>query len=142
MTTFSTEIQVRFNHVDAAGIVFYPRYYEMLNQVIEEWCEQALDFGFKDLHGQFSGGLPLAKNEVTFLKPSRLGDILKFELSVKKLGSSSIALRIEASEDKQKRLNAEMLLVFVTRTEAGEFHSSALPDLIRERIKQFQLSSN
>ena len=28
--------KVRFQHCDPAGIVFYPRYFEMLNTTIEE----------------------------------------------------------------------------------------------------------
>ena len=46
---FKTHIKIRFNHVDAAGIVFYPRYYEMLNQVVEEWFEKKLDIDFKTI---------------------------------------------------------------------------------------------
>ena len=138
MAVFNTEIQVRFNHVDAAGIVFYPRYYEMLNQVIEEWCEQSLGFGFKDLHGEYSGGFPVAKNEVTFLNPSRLGDKLNFELAVSKLGKSSISLKIAASEHQQQRITANMILVFVKQTGPGEFYASRLPDAIRTQIENFQ----
>ena len=138
MAAFKTEIQVRFNHVDTAGIVFYPRYYEMFNQVIEEWCENALGFGFKELHGKYSGGLPAVKNEVEFLSPSRLGDILTFELTVKKLGKSSISLKIIASQDEQPCVSADMILVFVKQTGPGKFHSSALPSAIRHKIEEFQ----
>lgn len=30
-------IQIEFNHCDPAGIVFYPRYFEMVNSVIENF---------------------------------------------------------------------------------------------------------
>lgn len=137
MANFNTKIQVRFNHVDAAGIVFYPRYYEMLNQVIERWCEQSLGFGFKDLHGQYNGGLPTVKNEVSFTKPSRLGDKLNFELSVNQLGKSSITLDIVATCEQQQRIQAKMVLVFVKKSETGQFRSSRLPKSIHNEIKDF-----
>lgn len=35
---------------DAAGIAYYPRYVEMLSQVIERWFTDALDYGFHDMH--------------------------------------------------------------------------------------------
>ena len=37
MAQFATEILVRFQHCDPAGIVFYPRYFEMISQSVEEW---------------------------------------------------------------------------------------------------------
>ena len=32
--TFTTQRKVRFQHCDPAGIVFYPRYFEMINSVV------------------------------------------------------------------------------------------------------------
>ena len=54
------EFTIRFPQVDPAGIVFYPRYFEMVNQ-----CFPALPLGH----------LPLAI-KTQFLKPNRLGDRL------------------------------------------------------------------
>ncbi|CPO21707.1 4-hydroxybenzoyl CoA thioesterase [Bordetella pertussis] len=34
---FVSEVEVRFRHCDPAGIVFYPRYFEMINDFVEEW---------------------------------------------------------------------------------------------------------
>ena len=42
MTVFTVDIPVRFQHTDPAGIVFYPRYFEMINQVIEDWFAEKL----------------------------------------------------------------------------------------------------
>ena len=36
---FTVTQRVRFQHCDPAGIVFYPRYFEMLNATIEEWFD-------------------------------------------------------------------------------------------------------
>ena len=30
-------LPIRFRHCDAAGIVFYPRYFEMMNDLVEDW---------------------------------------------------------------------------------------------------------
>ena len=37
---FQKLVKVRFQHCDPAGIVFYPRYFEMVNAVVEDWFEE------------------------------------------------------------------------------------------------------
>ena len=51
MAVFVVDIRVRFSHVDQAGLIFYPRYFEMFNEVIEEWFDRGLDCSFRQLHG-------------------------------------------------------------------------------------------
>ena len=40
MKPFETRLQVRFGHVDPAGIVYFPRIYDYLHDVFEEEWEQ------------------------------------------------------------------------------------------------------
>jgi 4-hydroxybenzoyl-CoA thioesterase len=40
-----TRVPIRFQHTDPAGIVFYPRYFEILGQIIEDWFSHDLDCG-------------------------------------------------------------------------------------------------
>ena len=50
MSQFTKQEKVRFQHVDYAGIVFYPRFLEMLNCLVEDWFEEALDRPFSKIH--------------------------------------------------------------------------------------------
>jgi hypothetical protein len=43
MAAFQREILVRFGHCDAAGWVFYPRYFEMVSDFVEDWFEDGLE---------------------------------------------------------------------------------------------------
>ena len=47
---FTVERRVRFADCDAAGIVFFPRYFEMLNGVVEDWFAGPLGASFRELH--------------------------------------------------------------------------------------------
>ncbi len=40
------QIRVEFNHCDPAGIVFYPRYFEMANSVVENFFRDEVDYPF------------------------------------------------------------------------------------------------
>lgn len=131
---FNTEIKVRFNHVDAAGIVFYPRFYEMFNQVVEEWFEQKLGLDFAQLESEFSAGVPTVSIQAEFPSPSRLGDYLAFELSVVDVGNSSITLTIAARVDQQIRATAKMVLIYVHRHTDGSIEATRIPTKLRASI--------
>lgn len=140
---FSTQIKVRFNHCDPAGIVFYPRYYEMFNQVVEEWFEEQLGFDFKMLGSEYNAGVPVVSLDVDFMGASRLGDILTFELLVDDVGTSSIKLQIEAkdknndkdeSKDKKSgeiRLRAKMVLVY-TVNNPEDIKAQPIPEHVKD----------
>ena len=42
-------IQVEFNHCDPAGIVFYPRYFEMTNSVVEIFFREVVRHSYADM---------------------------------------------------------------------------------------------
>jgi len=132
---FQTHIKVRFNHVDAAGLIFYPRYYEMLNQVVEEWFEQNLGFDLKQLREQLSVSTPAVRLDAEFPNPSRLGDVLQFELTVQNIGNSSIELLIIASQDQQQRMCAKMVVICVDLTDEEIVKPIPIPGVLRSGIE-------
>ena len=75
-------LEISFKHCDPAGIVFYPRYVEMLNDVVEHWFQHALGCSFAQLHLERALAIPVADLHCGFIAPSRLGDALEAELQV------------------------------------------------------------
>jgi len=130
---FITEIKVRFGQTDPAGIVFYPRYFEMINQVVEDWFE-ALDFDFRTIHIVRAEAVPLVHIDVDFKSASRLGDLLRFELEVERLGRSSISLHIVAFCASEQRLVAKLALAYVRKDPIG---SIEIPAFLRARLMAF-----
>ncbi len=127
---YTRRVPVEFNHCDPAGIVFYPRYFEMLNSVVENFFADVAGCSFAQMMAQRQG-VPAARLETVFHAPSRLGEVLAFALSVSRLGRASLALRIEAACD-GPRLTADLTLVWV---EGGR--SAPWPDPLRTRIEAF-----
>ncbi len=133
---FKTDIKVRFNHVDFAGIVFYPRYFEMFNQVIEEWCEGQLGYDFRRLHDEFNAGVPAAHIDVDFNRPSQLGDVLTFSLSLLQLGESSINVALEAVCGGESRLKAKLTMVYIVKGLSGEFNADEIPAELKKLMME------
>lgn len=104
---------VLFKHCDPAGIVFYPRYFEMINDVVEAFFA---DIGTPFHHLHPAAAVPTAHIEADFPAPSRHGDQLDFELTVARVGRSSATLDLIARCDDQPRLTACATLVYITDT--------------------------
>ncbi|NIB40401.1 acyl-CoA thioesterase [Pseudomaricurvus alkylphenolicus] len=128
-SVFQVTFPVRFADCDPDGIAFYPRYFEMINNVVEEWMA-SMDWSFGYLVKELGDGLPTVNIDCQFLSPSRLGDQLNFTLKVLKLGQSSLTVRIEAMNNGTLALGTTNVLVY--RTE-----SKVIPKLLRERMTDY-----
>ena len=47
---FVSDKQIRFHHCDPAGIVFYPQYFVLMNELVEDWFDRRLCVPFAELH--------------------------------------------------------------------------------------------
>ena len=136
--SFATEVLVRFADCDPAGIVFYPRFLEMFNNLVEDWCSSGLDFSFNDIVIKSGWGLPTVHLEADFIAPCRLGEVLTAKLYVRKIGTSSINADILLSgPDETDRVRGKVVLVLMDRQSS---RALKFPDALRRRISSFVVS--
>jgi len=100
-----------FRHCDPAGIVFFPRYCDMINDCIEDWFAAAIGVPWEVLHKTHA--TPTLKVETTFTAPSRHGDFLDLALNTTQVGRTSLGLQIVASGAGEQRLMSRSSLVNV-----------------------------
>ncbi len=131
--TFTVERRVRFADCDAAGIVFYPRYFEMLNGVVEDWFAGPLGASFRELHLERHVSVPTAAVEARFIAPSRLEDQLTFSLTVTRLGVASCGLRHRIASGGQTRFEATQTIVHV----GPSLKPEPWPEALRARIAPY-----
>lgn len=108
---FTLQQKVLFKHCDPAGIVFYPRYFEMINDAVETLFGELLAWPFEEIHQD--GAVPTASFKVDFKAPSRHGDLLDLELTIQRLGGSSMTLETRATCAGEMRFMAEQVIVCV-----------------------------
>ena len=130
-----TSFDISFKHCDPAGIVFYPRFTEMLNDVVEHWFKYGLGCDFAALHASRGLAIPTVRLEIDFKHPAFLGDILVASLSVLHVGTSSTRLRILfLSKDGAENLEAQLTIVFVGM---GNKRPLEIPADLRIGIERF-----
>ena len=91
---FTKQKVIRFSHCDPAGIVFYPRYVELCNEVVEDWFADGLGFPLHRFQQQLRLTIPAVRLETAFLKTSTHGDVLDFTLAVRLEDPSSRCRRL------------------------------------------------
>jgi 4-hydroxybenzoyl-CoA thioesterase len=124
---------VRYFHCDPGGIVYFPRFFEMFNAVLEDWFAEALDCPWgTDLMGTRELSIPTLAIRAEFLRACRLGETLDFDLWPTHLGRSSIQLALAGSAAGEKRLRAVWTICIVSRE---QFRSAPIPDDLRDRMQ-------
>ena len=124
-------VPVEFNHCDPAGIVFYPRYFEMTNSVTENFFAEVVGRSYAQMTMRDGNGVPTVRIEADFRAPSRLGDRLAFTLEVVRLGGSSATFRIVARVGEEVRMEARLTLVWVS----PEGRAAPWPEDMRARLE-------
>lgn len=111
MAAFEKDITIRFAHTDAAGIAFYPRYFGIINDLIEDWFGDGLGFDFKHLHIDEKRAVPTVHIEADFIGASHMHDVLTFSIVPIKVGGSSVTLDIKARCGDSPRLAMTFVIV-------------------------------
>lgn len=133
-------IEIGFKHCDPAGIVFYPRYAEMLHDTVENWFNHGLKIGFNNLHMNRHMGIPMVNLQVDFRIPSKLGDQLTSNLSVKRLGRSSMQMLVQiCGPDGAVRVEGQLTVVFAS---LEKISSIEIPEDIKALVLPYLVSES
>ncbi len=136
---FTKQEKIRFKHIDYAGIVFYPRFLEMLNDLVEDWFEEALDRPFSKMHE--TNGIPTVDLKVQFKNAARIGETLSKKMWVAELKSSSIVCGFQFTNQEDKTvLEGEVTLVNVKIQEDRQsIKAEPFNEEMKEKIKIYEL---
>ncbi|MGA0593769.1 acyl-CoA thioesterase [Enterovirga sp. CN4-39] len=130
-----TEIRIRFSHCDPAGIVYFARYFDLMNGVVEDWFSGALGLDYAEFIGPRRVGLGYASCEADFAAPGFMGDRISFAVLVERIGAASLALRILAYRGPDPILSARLTIV---TTSLVEHRAIPIPDDLRAALERYQ----
>jgi 4-hydroxybenzoyl-CoA thioesterase len=105
--------KMMFKHCDPAGIGFYPRFFEIVNDCIETFFGAEVGTPFEQMHKGDDGGVPTVKISAEFPAPSRHGDQLVLTLDVTHIGHTSLGLAIVARAGEEVRMRVASTLVHI-----------------------------
>ncbi len=116
--------RIGFSEVDAAGVVFFARAFELFHMAYEDFMAT---IGL-DLHKMFlkkGTALPVVHAEADYKRSIQLGEIVTIGLNVQNIGTRSYTLEYEiVGEDKTLRVKGITKHVYVD----SNFKSATLPE--------------
>ena len=131
---FERPLRIRFAHCDPAGIVFFPQYLVMINNLVEDWVSEALGVPYAELLGKRRTGMPTVSLQCEFTAISHMGDDVLLGLSVERVGGKSITLQIGCRCGDEQRMVVRQVLVF---TSLDTHRAIDIPSDLRGAIDRF-----
>ena len=125
---------IRFSHCDPAGIVYFPRFFDLAHGTMEDWFSQGLGQPLPDLIRDRRIGTPTVTIQCDFSKPLRMGDTLRFELRVLRAGNASVRLAYSGKKEGVEHLKLEQTIAFMALDAGG---AVAIPEDLRPRIEEY-----
>lgn len=131
---FSASRKIRFSHCDPAGIVYFPNLFDMINSVVEDWFADIIGLPFQTMHMERRLGFPIVDTRCQFVRPCHLGDTLVIELSIARLGRSSIEFAFRGRVGDEDKFHADHKVALVS---LDAFKSMAIPEDLRTRMQPY-----
>ncbi|MSO68211.1 MAG: acyl-CoA thioesterase [Pseudolabrys sp.] len=128
-------VRIEWGDCDPAGIIFYPRYFEIFDASTAALFERALGITkfemFKTL--EFAGW-PLVRTQARFLKPTRFGDDVTVATTVK-FGRSSFEIEHKLSRKGELCAECTEKRVWTVRGADGALTSHPVPDAVLAKFR-------
>ena len=132
---FRSQLKIRFGDIDHAGIVYYPRFLHYFHVALEEFFGQELGIDYPILINEHRIGLPTVHLETDFSRPMRYGDRIEVEVSVSKIGKTSITFGysvFKQGEDKPWVVGHNVVVCLDMNT----FKKIDIPNWLRQRLEK------
>ena len=132
---FSAKMKVRFGDIDEAGIVYYPRFLHYFHVALEEFFEKELKVDYPTLIKQHRIGFPTVRLETDFRKTLCYGDQIEIEVSVLKIGRTSVQWRYRTfKEDKEQIINEGSNITVCLNMDT--FGKMQIPQWLKEKLEK------
>jgi 4-hydroxybenzoyl-CoA thioesterase len=138
MLTNRRDVRIVWGDCDPAGIVYYPRYFEMFDTSTTALFERALGMTkYQFLKAYDSLGYPMVDTRARFLLPTRYGDDVVIETTITEIKRSSFAVTHRLLKDGALAVEGFETRVWVARDpdDADRIRAKPLPDEIIAKLK-------
>jgi 4-hydroxybenzoyl-CoA thioesterase len=125
---FKTSILVRFGDLDAAGIAYYPNLVNFLHEAFEDFFTGHVGRPYPEVFRDDGIGFPTVKVEMEFLSPVHYGDHVDIDVTVERVGRTSVQVRYEGSVKGRPVFRARNVMVAV---DMADFRPTPLPASLR-----------
>jgi acyl-CoA thioester hydrolase len=129
---FVHQLRVRYHECDAQGIVFNANHFAYFDITLTELWRAA--FGSYDAMVAAGSDVIVADAQATFHLSPRFDDLLDIEMTIEKLGTTSMVSRFEEKRNGELLVTGRMVHVFIT---PGANTKQQIPDGVRAKLAPY-----
>jgi acyl-CoA thioester hydrolase len=133
MAPFRHHLRVRYNECDAQGAVFNSNYLVFFDVTITELWREAFGSYDRALE-EHEVDIVVGEANVRYFSPARFDDELDIDLSVEKLGATSLTTSYEVLRDGEKLAEGRLRHVFVDPAQGGK---REIPPAMRSALERY-----
>ena len=127
-------VRIDWGDCDPAGIIFYPRYFEIFDASTSALFERALGLTKLETLKAFNfAGFPLVRTRARFLRPTRFGDDATVDTKIT-FGHSSFEIEHRLSLKGETCVECSEKRVWVVRDAAGRLKSHLVPEEVLRKF--------
>jgi 4-hydroxybenzoyl-CoA thioesterase len=121
-------VLVRFEDVDFARVVFFPRLFEYCHRVFEDFFPARLGVPYAQLVAVRKVGFPVVSSKADFRLPFRFGDECRIQMEALQIGEASIACRYRLFRGDALAAEIENVVACI---DVDAFRPRPIPDDVR-----------
>lgn len=103
--------KIRFDDVDGAGIVYYPKFFHLCHAAFEDFFDDVAPLSYPALIRDRRRGFPTVHIETDFKAPLAYGDTAVVTLAVAKIGTKSLTLAYDIRRKRDSALCMQTQIV-------------------------------
>jgi 4-hydroxybenzoyl-CoA thioesterase len=130
---------IEWGECDPAGIVYYPRYFEMFDHSTTMLISRASGLTKFQLFKTYdAAGYPMIDTQATFSIPTRFGDTIIIESEFTRIGTSSFDVAHRLLKDGKVAVEATEKRVWLGRdpTDPDKIKSKPIPDNLAKLFRE------
>ncbi len=131
-------VLVRFEDVDYARVVFFPRLLEYCHRVFEDFFPAQLGVSYAEVVAQRRVGFPAVSSRADFRIPFRFGDECRIAMEVLRIGEASVTCRYRLFRGDALAAEIENVVACI---DVDAFRARPLPDDVRRAFEAHQVPS-
>ena len=136
---FSTRIKVRFGDCDPAGLVYYPSIFHYCHVAMEEFFAERCGISYHKLMVDERIGFPTVNVQAEFFAPLVYGDEAEVEVSITRVGRSSVTFEYNVRRANDQTLCARSTQAHVAMS-LDKRTAVQIPDKYRRAFEERQES--
>ena len=137
---YSQIVPVRFQDVDYARVVFYPKLFDYCHRVFEDFFANEVGIPYSVMLSEMNVGFPTVHAEAEFSAPLRFGDTCRVVM-----GNKAVSQRSVTCGYRFYRGDSDVLCTTLTIVTAAvnmdTFQSTQVPDVVRTAMLKHRIHS-